>query len=173
LKLVAEKEKKSTDLKTPLKINKTTGKESSTPLAFSELNWGQFTTDYHLSIVKRGPKYTTDTIAMARQFVKDLGSDASTKGSLADDSVASSKGERALLCEYFSNLFCASLMYFTRISLLQCLFATICTLQAAPTTHTNASIHVNVPVTGFLSPFPSLFAPYCPLILLFLTISRF
>ncbi|KAG2056782.1 cytochrome P450 [Suillus hirtellus] len=36
---------------------------------------------------------------MARQFVKDLGSDASTKGSLADDSVASSKGERALLCD--------------------------------------------------------------------------
>jgi hypothetical protein len=130
LKLVAEKEKKSTDLKTPLKINKSTGKESITPLAFSELNWGQFTTDYHLSIVKRGPKYTTDTIAMARQFVKDLGSDASTKGSLADDSVASSKGERALLCEYFSTLFCASLMYFTRISLLRCLFATICTLQA-------------------------------------------
>ncbi|KIK40196.1 hypothetical protein CY34DRAFT_13858 [Suillus luteus UH-Slu-Lm8-n1] len=91
LKLVAQKEKKSTDLKTPLKINKTTGKETSTPLAFSELNWGQFTTDYHLSIVKRGPKYTTDTIAMARQFVKDLGSDASMKGSLADDSVASCK----------------------------------------------------------------------------------
>ncbi|KAG2111405.1 hypothetical protein BD769DRAFT_1392122 [Suillus cothurnatus] len=46
LKLVAEKEKKSTNLKTPLKINKSTGKESSTPLAFSELNWGQYTTDY-------------------------------------------------------------------------------------------------------------------------------
>ncbi|KAG2080560.1 hypothetical protein BD769DRAFT_1399677 [Suillus cothurnatus] len=101
LKLVAEKEKKSTDLKTPLKINKSTGKESSTPLAFSKLNWGQYTTDYHLSIVKRGPKYTTDTIAMARQFVKDLASDASTKGSLADDSVASSRGERTLLC-FFS-----------------------------------------------------------------------
>ncbi|KAG1887391.1 hypothetical protein F4604DRAFT_1675357 [Suillus subluteus] len=91
LKLVAEKEKKSANLKTPLKINKSTGKESSTPLAFSELNWGQFTTDYHLSIVKCGPKYMTDTIAIARQFVKDLGSDASTKGSLADDSVASSR----------------------------------------------------------------------------------
>ncbi|KAG2104268.1 hypothetical protein BD769DRAFT_1676255 [Suillus cothurnatus] len=50
LKLVAEKEKKSTNLKTPLKINKSTSKESSTPLAFSELNWGQFTIDYHLSI---------------------------------------------------------------------------------------------------------------------------
>ncbi|KAG1722009.1 hypothetical protein EDB19DRAFT_1916954 [Suillus lakei] len=93
LKLVAEKEKKSTDLKTPLKINKSTGKESSTPLAFSELNWGQYMTDYHLSIVKHGPKYTMDTIAMARQFVKDLASDASTKGSLADNSVASSRGE--------------------------------------------------------------------------------
>ncbi|KAG1871053.1 hypothetical protein C8R48DRAFT_670619 [Suillus tomentosus] len=80
LKLVAEKEKKSTDLKTPLKINKSTGKESNTPLAFSELNWGQFTTDYYSSIVKRGPKYTTDTIAMARQFVKDSGSEASMKG---------------------------------------------------------------------------------------------
>jgi hypothetical protein len=100
LKLVAEKEKKSTNLKTPLKINKSTSKESSTPLAFSELNWGQYTTDYHLSIVKHSPKYTTDTIAMACQFVKDLASDASTKGSLADDSVASSRGERALLCEY-------------------------------------------------------------------------
>ncbi|KAG2124063.1 hypothetical protein BD769DRAFT_1669554 [Suillus cothurnatus] len=119
LKLVAEKEKKSTNLKTPLKINKSTGKESSTPLAFSELNWGQYTTDYHLSIVKHSPKYTTDTIAMACQFVKDLASDASTKGSLADDSVASSRGERALLCE---------------ISLLSCLFATVCTLQAVPTT---------------------------------------
>ncbi|KAG2032961.1 hypothetical protein BDR03DRAFT_1014716 [Suillus americanus] len=94
LKLVAEKEKKSTDLKTPLKINKSTGKESSTPLAFSELNWVQYTTDYHLSIVKRSLKYTTDMIPMARQFVKDLASDASTKGSLADDSVASSREQK-------------------------------------------------------------------------------
>ncbi|KAG1839820.1 hypothetical protein DFJ58DRAFT_845575 [Suillus subalutaceus] len=97
LKSVTEKEKKSTDLKTPLKINKSTSKESSTPLAFSKLNWGQFMTDYHLSIVKHGPKYMTDTIAMAYQFVKNLGSDASTKGSLADNSVASSRGEQALL----------------------------------------------------------------------------
>ncbi|KAG2737525.1 hypothetical protein P692DRAFT_20883471 [Suillus brevipes Sb2] len=106
LKLVAEKEKKSTDLKTPLKINKSTGKESSTPLAFSELNWGQYTMDYHLSIVKRGPKYTTDTIAMARQFVKDLASDASTKGSLADDSVASSR--EYLFYHVFLQLFALS-----------------------------------------------------------------
>ncbi|OAX35368.1 hypothetical protein K503DRAFT_657982, partial [Rhizopogon vinicolor AM-OR11-026] len=42
--------------KTPLKLNKATGKESNSTMAFSELNWGTATRDYYLSIKKRGPQ---------------------------------------------------------------------------------------------------------------------
>ncbi|KAG1857465.1 hypothetical protein F4604DRAFT_1530723, partial [Suillus subluteus] len=65
LKLVADKEKKGMALKTPVRLNKATGKESSVPLAFSKLNWGAFMQDYYLSLVRRGPKYTTDMVNMA------------------------------------------------------------------------------------------------------------
>ncbi|KAG2051936.1 hypothetical protein BDR06DRAFT_854850, partial [Suillus hirtellus] len=60
-----DKEKKGTALKIPLRLNKATGKESSAQLAFSELNWGTFTQDYYLSLLRCGPKYTVDMIIMA------------------------------------------------------------------------------------------------------------
>ncbi|KAG2137006.1 hypothetical protein DEU56DRAFT_804512 [Suillus clintonianus] len=69
LKLVADEEKKGAALKTPLKLNKATGKESSVLLSFSELNWGKFTQDYYQSL------YTADIIKMAHKFLKDLNSE--------------------------------------------------------------------------------------------------
>jgi hypothetical protein len=95
-KLVADKEKKGTALKTPLRLNKATGKESSAQLAFSESNWGTFTRDYYLSLLRRGPNYTADTIIMAHPFVKDSSSDGSIKGSNVEGGVAAG-GERAML----------------------------------------------------------------------------
>ncbi|KAI5999733.1 hypothetical protein EDC04DRAFT_2546513, partial [Pisolithus marmoratus] len=37
-------------VKTPLKLNRASGKESSTALAFSEQNWGSCTWQYFMSV---------------------------------------------------------------------------------------------------------------------------
>ncbi|KAG2111381.1 hypothetical protein BD769DRAFT_1674374 [Suillus cothurnatus] len=99
-KLVTDKEKKGMALKTPLRLNKATGKESSAQLAFSESNWGTFTRDYYLFLLRRSPNYTVDTIIMAYLFVKDSSSDGSIKGLNVEGGVAAG-GERAMLCECF------------------------------------------------------------------------
>ncbi|KAI6145386.1 hypothetical protein BKA82DRAFT_3946624, partial [Pisolithus tinctorius] len=55
--------------KTPLKLNKASGKESLSALAFSEQNWGTSTCDYHTSISKHNNTVMSEIIAMAHTLV--------------------------------------------------------------------------------------------------------
>jgi len=56
--------------KTPLKRNKSTGKDSTTASAFLEANCGLATSEYYESLKRRGVKYTMDTIALVRKRPK-------------------------------------------------------------------------------------------------------
>ncbi|KAI6147389.1 hypothetical protein BKA82DRAFT_3953153, partial [Pisolithus tinctorius] len=55
--------------KTPLKLNKVSGKESLSVLVFSEQNWGTSTHDYHTSISKHNNTAMSEIIAMAHTLV--------------------------------------------------------------------------------------------------------
>ncbi|KAI6145941.1 hypothetical protein BKA82DRAFT_3953180, partial [Pisolithus tinctorius] len=54
---------------TLLKLNKVSGKESSSALAFSEQNWGTSTHDYHASISKCNNTAMSEIIAMAHTLI--------------------------------------------------------------------------------------------------------
>ncbi|KAI5998928.1 hypothetical protein F5J12DRAFT_681688, partial [Pisolithus orientalis] len=55
--------------KTPLKLNKVSGKESSSALAFSEQNWGTSTRNYHTSIPKCNNAAMSEIVAMAHTLI--------------------------------------------------------------------------------------------------------
>ncbi|KAG1771382.1 hypothetical protein EV702DRAFT_1049005 [Suillus placidus] len=75
----------------PSKCNKSGNKDAGTP-AFSEANCGLATTKYYQSLVRRGPKYTTDTITMVWQHQEAI---QKLKNAPAED--LKPKGGRALL----------------------------------------------------------------------------
>jgi hypothetical protein len=64
------------------------------------LNWGTFTQDYYLLLLRHGLNYTADTIIMAHPFIKDLSLDGSIKGLNVKGGVAAG-GEQAMHCECF------------------------------------------------------------------------
>ena len=74
------------------------------------MNWGLMTRGYYKSVKKRGPEYTTDTIKMARQFLKDQNLQGNIKATASEDDVDSLDGERALLCKCD---FCAAYSTYT------------------------------------------------------------
>jgi len=76
--------------KTPLKRNKSTGKDSTMASAFSEANCGLATSEYYESLKRRGVKYTMDTIALVRKR-QEVAQD--------DPSQLKPKGGCALLCK--------------------------------------------------------------------------
>ncbi|KAI5999621.1 hypothetical protein EDD15DRAFT_2123044, partial [Pisolithus albus] len=55
--------------KTPLKLNKTSGKESSTALAFSEQNWGSCTRQYFMSVNRRNHAALKEVVTMANSVL--------------------------------------------------------------------------------------------------------
>ncbi|KAH7930535.1 hypothetical protein BV22DRAFT_1000484, partial [Leucogyrophana mollusca] len=78
LKLFIDRDIKLSDIdlstknntKIPRKINKITGKESTTKLAFSEPNWGSKTRGYMKSITRRHADSIPLTIGLARTVAK-------------------------------------------------------------------------------------------------------
>ncbi|KAG1804345.1 hypothetical protein EV424DRAFT_1544678 [Suillus variegatus] len=75
--------------KTPLKRNKSTGKDNTTTSAFSEANCGLATSEYYASLQRQGMKYTIDTIALVRRW-------QAAQNATSEDSLKP-KGRRALL----------------------------------------------------------------------------
>ncbi|KAI6140533.1 hypothetical protein BKA82DRAFT_160469 [Pisolithus tinctorius] len=74
--------------KTPLKLNKVSGKESSSALAFSEQNWGTSTRDYHASISKHNNAAMSEIVAMAHTLIipsTETLDDGSSPGDLMDE----------------------------------------------------------------------------------------
>jgi len=119
----------------PLKLNKATGKESNSTAAFSELNWGTATHDYHLSIKKHGLQYTADIIIMACQFLKDQNLQASIKNDMAG-------GLRMLPWRVSMHcsvsvilLLLALLTCFNRISAASCYFLPVKSVPPIPMSH--------------------------------------
>ncbi|KAI6098619.1 hypothetical protein EDD16DRAFT_1450519, partial [Pisolithus croceorrhizus] len=55
--------------KTPLKLNKMSGKESSTALAFSEQNWGPCTWQYFMLVNKCNHAALKEVIKMANTLL--------------------------------------------------------------------------------------------------------
>ncbi|KAH7923127.1 hypothetical protein BV22DRAFT_1016024 [Leucogyrophana mollusca] len=55
--------------KTPIKLNKATGKDSSAPLAFSEINWGHATRAYMKSINRHGNDLVVSISNLAHNIV--------------------------------------------------------------------------------------------------------
>ncbi|KAI5998490.1 hypothetical protein F5J12DRAFT_696703, partial [Pisolithus orientalis] len=59
----------STTTKTPLKLNKVSGKESSSVLAFSEQNLGTRTHNHHTSISKGNNTVLSEIVPMAHTLI--------------------------------------------------------------------------------------------------------
>ncbi|KAI6106555.1 hypothetical protein EDD16DRAFT_1454387, partial [Pisolithus croceorrhizus] len=55
--------------KTPVKLNKMSGKESSTTLAFSEQNWGSYTQQYFMSVNRHNHATLKAVIMMANSVL--------------------------------------------------------------------------------------------------------
>ncbi|KIO14671.1 hypothetical protein M404DRAFT_118971, partial [Pisolithus tinctorius Marx 270] len=78
--------------KTPLKLNRTSGKESSAALAFSEQNWGTCTRHYYTSVAKRDHLALTEIVSMANALVSLATDSLLDDGSLRVDSAAEDLG---------------------------------------------------------------------------------
>ncbi|KIO06311.1 hypothetical protein M404DRAFT_138938, partial [Pisolithus tinctorius Marx 270] len=78
--------------KTPLKLNRTSGKESSAALAFSEQNWGTCTRHYYTLVAKCDHLALTEIVSMANALVLPATDSLLDDGSLRVDSAAEDLG---------------------------------------------------------------------------------
>ncbi|KAI6004447.1 hypothetical protein F5J12DRAFT_783420 [Pisolithus orientalis] len=75
-------------VKTPLKLNRMSGKESLAALAFLEQNWGMCTRHYYMSVAKCDHLALTEIISMVNALVSPAMDSLLDDGSLQVDSVA-------------------------------------------------------------------------------------
>ncbi|KAI5989264.1 hypothetical protein EDD15DRAFT_2171448, partial [Pisolithus albus] len=90
--------------RTPLKFNKTSGKESSTALSFSEQNWGSCTRQYFMSINKRSSTALKEIVVSANALVPSMDGPVAEDSSLPDDALTDdllvSANQRMSICRH-------------------------------------------------------------------------
>jgi hypothetical protein len=99
--------------KTPLKLNKATGKESSSALAFSEQNWGACTRQYYISVAKHANTTLSEIVTMANALIVPTLEMLSDDGSLQSDVM---KEELAMVADQHMGI-CRFIVCFINTSL--------------------------------------------------------
>jgi len=95
--------------KTPLKSKKASEKESSTNLAFSDLNWGSCTRQYFISVARRDLATLKEVVTMANVLVvPSMDSAMSEDGSFGEQMV-----EELVACADQRMSICKSISWFT------------------------------------------------------------
>ncbi|KAI6112329.1 hypothetical protein EV401DRAFT_2074806 [Pisolithus croceorrhizus] len=94
--------------RTPLKLNKSSGKETSTALSFSEQNWGACTRQYFMSINKRNNAALKEIVVSASAFVAPtmdslMAEDGTSPDDVLTDDLLVSANQRMSI-SYFSSL---------------------------------------------------------------------